>query len=565
VGWRLRALFKVCLSFWRLGSRDDRTDIDVTRADVVVVGGGPAGLAASIELGSRGVSVLLLEPRSAVSMDRPRAKTTSVRTMEHLRRWGLADRLREVAPLPVAWSQDATFTTSLLGREITRFHGCLGLAPDRRDEFAESGQQVPQPLVEQILREALADYATVTFATGWSLESLKQSIDGVTISAVDATGASHTIEADYVLGCDGAASVTRHAVGVAFEGTTDGKPNFNMVFRAPGLASLVPHGPSVHYWVLDPNVPGLVGRMDLNDTWWAMAMGVSAERGNTDPIGLIRVLIGKGSDDIEIELVATDPWTARMLNATTYRVGRVFLVGDAAHLNPPWGGHGFNTAVGDAVNIGWKLAAVLAGWGGEELLRSYELERKPVAQQTIDLATRNMSNLSTNFANPLLDSDGREGDACRADVAEAIQATKHAEFHSLGLVLGYHYGPSPVTVDDGTPNPEHDTSVYTPSARPGSRLPHLWLDDGRSIYDILGTGFTLLVPDAAADGTSFVEAAERVGIPLIVVELHGRNDFFGASLVLVRPDQHLAWRSPLRNIDVTTAHDILRITTGSTP
>jgi 2-polyprenyl-6-methoxyphenol hydroxylase-like FAD-dependent oxidoreductase len=535
----------------------------MTTVQVVVVGGGPAGLAASIELGSRGVSVLLLEPRTDVSMDRPRAKTTSVRTMEHLRRWGLANRLREVALLPVAWSQDATFTTSLLGREITRFHDCLGLAPERRDEFAESGQQVPQPLVEHVLREAVADYPTVTFATGWSLERLEQSADGVTISAVDANGVSRVVEAEFVLGCDGAASVTRHAVDVAFEGTTDGRPNFNMVFRAPGLAALVPHRPSVHYWVLDATVPGLVGRMDLNDTWWAMAMGVSAERGNADPVGLIRALIGKGSDDIEIELVATDPWTARMLNATTYRVGRVFLVGDAAHLNPPWGGHGFNTAVGDAVNIGWKLAAVLAGWGGEGLLESYEPERKPIAQQTIDLATRNMSNLSTNFADPLLNFDSPEGDLCRAEVAAAIQVTKHAEFHSLGLVLGYHYGRSALTIDDGTPEPVHDTSIYAPSARPGCRLPHAWLEDGRSIYDILGTGFSLLVTDSAANGASFVEAASSIGMPLTVIDRYGRSDLFGASLVLVRPDQHVAWRSPLRNVDFATAHHLLAVATGS--
>ena len=143
--------------------------------------------------------------------------------------------------------------------------------------------------------------------------------------------------------------------------------------------------------------------MDLVDTWWGMAMGVDAETGHADPIRLVRALIGPGSDDIEVAIVSTDPWTARMLNASAYGTRRVFLVGDAAHLNPPWGGHGFNTAVGDAVNIGWKLAAVLQGWGGEALLRSYQQERKPIAQQTIDLATSNMSQLSTNFADPRLD------------------------------------------------------------------------------------------------------------------------------------------------------------------
>jgi 2-polyprenyl-6-methoxyphenol hydroxylase-like FAD-dependent oxidoreductase len=474
--------------------------------------------------------------------------------MEQLRRWGLADRLREVAPLPVAWSQAAMFCTSLLGREITRIEGCLGLTPYRCDEYAEAGQQVPQPLVELVLREGVAACPTVTFAVGWSIAELHQDARQVTVIAADADGARHEIVADYVLGCDGAGSPTRRAIGVAFQGGTDGRPNFSMVFRSTGLAALVPHAPAIHYWVLNPATPGLVGRMNLQDTWWAMANGVSAEVGNADPIRLIRSLIGDGAESasVDIELISTDPWTARMLNASTYGVGRVFLVGDAAHLNPPWGGHGFNTAVGDAVNIGWKLAAVLAGWGGPGLLDSYEAERKPVAQQTIDLATLNMSKLSTNFADPLLSADGPEGDACRSAVAADIQAHKYGEFHSLGLVLGYHYGKSPLAVPDGTPEPPHETTVYTPTARPGSRLPHAWLPDGRSLYDLLGNDFTLLVTDRLADPAPAVAAAGRLGIPLRGVQLldvglsvEHCDLLFGSSMLLVRPDQHVAWRSSL--------------------
>jgi 2-polyprenyl-6-methoxyphenol hydroxylase-like FAD-dependent oxidoreductase len=514
--------------------------------------------------------VLVLEPRAVVSMDRPRAKTTSVRTMEHLRRWGLADRLREVAPLPVAWSQAAMFCTSLLGREITRIEGCLGLTPYRCDEYAEAGQQVPQPLVELVLREGVAACPTITFAVGWSIAELHQDARQVTLIAADAAGARHEIVASYVLGCDGASSPTRRAIGVAFEGGTDGRPNFSMVFRSTGLAALVPHAPAIHHWVLNPATPGLVGRMNLQDTWWAMANGVSPEVGNADPIGLIRSLIGDGpeSASVDIELISTDPWTARMLNASTYAVGRVFLVGDAAHLNPPWGGHGFNTAVGDAVNIGWKLAAVLAGWGGPGLLDSYEAERKPIAQQTIDLATLNMSKLSTNFADPLLSADGPEGDACRAAVAADIQAHKYGEFHSLGLVLGYHYGTSPLTVPDGTPEPPQETTVYTPTARPGSRLPHAWLPDGRSLYDILGNDFTLLVADPLADPVPVIAVAGRLGIPLCVVQLldvglsaEQCGLLFGSSMLLVRPDQHVAWRSSM-GAEPLSPDDIFRRSVG---
>ena len=504
-------------------------------------------------------------------MDRPRAKTTSIRTMEHLRRWGLADRLRDVAPLPVSWSQAAMFCTSLLGREITRIEGCLGLTPYRCDEYAEAGQQVPQPLVELVLREGVAACPAVTFAVGWSLAELRQDAQHVTVLAVDAEGERREIAADYVLGCDGAGSPTRRAIGVVFEGGTDGRPNFSMVFRSIRLAALVPHAPAIHHWVLNPATPGLVGRMDLHDTWWAMANGVSPEVGNADPIRLIRTLIGDGAgaDEVDIELISTDPWTARMLNATTYRVGRVFLVGDAAHLNPPWGGHGFNTAVGDAVNIGWKLAAVLAGWGGPSLLDSYEAERKPIAQQTIDLATLNMSKLSTNFADPLLSADGPYGDACRAAVAADIQTHKYGEFHSLGLVLGYHYGTSPLTVPDGTPEPPQETTAYTPTARPGSRLPHAWLPDGRSLYDLLGQEFTLLVADPSADPSLIVTAFVQIGATLHVV---GATDvglepavlaaLYGSDLVLIRPDQHVAWRSTTGLFDEAAASRLARGATG---
>lgn len=542
-------------------------------ASVVVAGGGPAGLAVALDLGRRGVDVVVLEPRLDVSLDRPRAKTTSVRTMEHLRRWGVATRVREVAPLPVAWSNDAVFATSLLGREITRFHDCFGLVPQRCDEFAEAGQQIPQPLVERVLREAVAREHSVTMATGWSLTGLDEHDEQVRVEAIDQHGVSHGLRARYVLGCDGSTSVTRRAIGAFYEGSTDRRTNFNMVFRAPGLAQQVPHGPAIHYWVLDPNVPGLVGRMDLTDTWWAMAMGVDAGAGDADPIRLVRALIGTGTaasaDHIEIEIVSTDPWTARMLNAHTYGTRRVFLVGDAAHLNPPWGGHGFNTAVGDAANLGWKLTAVLQGWASENLLRSYELERRPVAQQTIDLATSNMAQLSTEFADPLLSAPGPEGDAARTAAAARIQVAKHGEFHSLGLVLGYHYGDSPVIVADGTPEPDIDPTHYEPTARPGARLPHRWLPDGRSIYDALGPDLTLLRLDPDADPDPFVISASKHGMPLQLLDMYTLGctptdlaEQYQAKMLLVRPDQHVAWRTPSTSVGASTAVQVLERVTG---
>ena len=520
---------------------------------VLIVGGGPVGLSAAVELGRRGIECLIIEPRLTVSQLRPRAKTTTIRTMEHFRRWGLAERIREVAPLKVDWSQDVVFCTTLLGQEVMRFTDCLGLSPRRTEMFAESGQQIAQPLVEEVLREAVSNLESCHLCLGWSLHTLEQHDDGVLATIVDKWEEQRQIRASYVLGCDGARSVVRAAMGIRYEGASDQRPNFGLVFRAPGLAERQPHGPAVHYWVLNPACPGVLGRMDLEDLWWTIAIGVPAEIGQANPYALIYGLVGT---EIDVEVLGTDPWTARMLLANRYRIGRVFLAGDAAHLNPPWGGHGFNTGIGDAVNISWKLAAVLHGWGGDGLLASYELERRPIAERTIREAVANMSVLAPELGSPEILAPGLAGEQARRAAAQVIQATKDREFHSLGLVLGYQYNASPVIIDDGTPHLPEGRD-YEPTARPGARLPHIWMQDGASVYDRLGNGLSLLRLRDDVDVTPFIESAATHGVPLDVVELHGQEleGRYGASLLLVRPDQHVAWRGA--SVDRPTAEMVI--------
>jgi len=488
---------------------------------VLVVGGGPVGLATALELAHHGIASTVIEPRQTVSWLRPRAKTVSARTMELFRRWGLAGSLRERAALPVAWSQEAVFATALLGREVTRIDRCFGLELTGDERVAESGQQAPQPLVEQLLREAAADTTLVTLRTGVRVTAVRQTAEAVTAQLSD----GRTVRAAYAVGADGSRSVTRTAIGARYEGEADARPNVNIVFRAPGLAGRVPHGPAVHYWILNPDQAGLIGRLDLADTWWCIAQGVA--EADADPPRILRTLLGA---DHEMEILATDPWRARMLLVDRYAAGRIFLAGDSAHQNPPWGGHGFNTGVGDAVNLGWKLAAVLDGWAPAALLDSYEAERRPIAAQTIAAAARNMSTLAPELADPRLTGTDAEFARARPAVAEAVHRTKDGEFHSLDLVLGYSYRGSPVIARDA-----------------GERLPHRWLAPGDSLYDHLGRELTLL-----GRSPEFADAARRAGIPLHLYD-DGRPD-----LVLVRPDQHVAWHGAAAD----DALAILRQTVG---
>ncbi|ROR46371.1 FAD-dependent monooxygenase [Kitasatospora cineracea] len=494
---------------------------------VLVAGGGPVGLAAAVELGRRGVDFLVVEPRAAVSRARPRCKTLNVRTMEHLRRWGLADRLRKRAPLAASWARDVVFCTSLSGRELSRFTDVLGLVPEG-GRFPETGQQAPQYLLEEVLREAVAELAPGRLVLGAKVVGVDQDEDLVSVTVEDGSGLRCVVTADYVLGCDGPRSTVREAIGSRYLGGESLRPNFGMVFESPGLWEHVRHGPAVQYWVVNPTAPALVGPLDRTDTWWAIAFGVDRATGEREARRVIDAVAGR---PVHAEVLSTDPWTARMQIVDRMRRGRVFLAGDAAHLNPPFGGHGLNTGIGDAVDLGWKLAAVLSGWGGAALLDSYEEERRPVQERVIEEATANMRVLSTELLADNLDADDEAGTAARLAAGARIQETKKAEFHSLDLVLGLRIASSPVL------------PAQQGVGAAGARLPHAFLADGRSLYDLLGDGLTLLVRGPGTSAAAVAAAARLRGVPLTVVRLPepapaGPPE---VRLVLVRPDQVVGW------------------------
>ncbi|TNM38522.1 FAD-binding protein [Nocardioides albidus] len=500
---------------------DSNHDTDVP---VLIVGGGPAGLVAAAELGHRGIRCLVVEPRTQVSHARPRAKTTSIRTMEHLRRLGVAEELRAAAPLSVDWSQRVTFCDTLTGSAVVDFDGAFGLGASSLELAAERGQQVGQPVLEDVLRGHLVGLDTVDLWWGARVADLDIGPDQARAVVVTADGRRRTVTARFVLGCDGPSSAVREAIGASYVGRSDATSNFNVLLRSADLDTALP--PAVQYWVVGAPDSGVIGRLDHAGTWWAILPGVDAERGAAQLTDLLHGLVGR---PFGFEVIATDSWTARMLIADSFGAGCAFLVGDSAHLNPPWGGHGYNTAIGDAVNIAWKIAAVLQGWAGPEILHSYEVERRPVVEQTVALAETNMAKLPGR-----LDAD-----------AEQIIAAKSAEFFSLGLVLGYSYAGSPIvqSVPGGaTTGGDPDSAEYRPSTTPGARLPHHWLADGSSLYDHLGPGLTLLVPDDRSSVDEFRSRCRDRGAPLRVTRLPADYPWAGEFL-LVRPDQHIAWRT----------------------
>lgn len=496
---------------------------------VVIVGGGPVGLTMSLELAFHGIGSLLVEPRVDVEHSRPRAKTTSARTMELFRRTGAAAEIRRRAPIPAEWSDEVRFCTTATGHEITRLTGVLGLELLDSGLTAEGAQQVTQPIVEEALRALLADLPSVSTAYGSRVIDVDLEGERPRVRIEDATGVLSVVTCDYLVGADGSRSVVRAALGAHYVGVAAGRPNVNITFRSTQLAGLLPERRAVHHWVLNPEFPGVIGPLSLEGTWWAIATGVETIADDEEAAALVRGLAGA---DIDVEILATDPWQARMLLTDSYGSGSTYLVGDAAHQNPPWGGHGFNTGVGDAVNLSWKLAAVLNGWAPVELLDSYEDERMPIAQQTIELAATNMRALSVDLTSAELMAGGEAGEQARAAAAGPIENAKRVEFFSLGLVLGYGYG-----ADAVAQAPSSD--VYRPILAAGNRLPHTRNADGVSLYDILGPEFTLLGPPNEV----WTAAAFRRRIQITFVDpaeggfgLAGDNQ-----LVLVRPDQHVAW------------------------
>jgi 2-polyprenyl-6-methoxyphenol hydroxylase-like FAD-dependent oxidoreductase len=511
---------------------------------VLIVGGGPVGLALAAELGWRGIRCELVE-QSDGAISTPKMNEVNTRTMEFCRRWGIAEAVRN-CPFPGDYSLDVVFVTSLSGHELARMR-----RPTRAQQKAESFsperlQICSQLWFDPILRAFAQAQPSVTLRYRTRLESFEASGDGVRAELHDLeTGKRETVRADYLVGCDGAMSPIRETLGIGLSGQGVLGHPVHLFFRAPDLLGQCGKAPGVFFLAIDRN--GLWANIRVidpaNGLWRLMALDSDGKQRpeTVDRESLLQRAVG---GPIEVEWKGVSVWTRRSVVADSYSHGRVFLAGDAVHQLSPTGALGMNTGIGDAVDLGWKLAATLDGWGGPGLLASYDAERRPIGLRNVGMAAE-FYLAHGEFAGGIaaIEDDGEEGRQLRQRLGESLARDVGRMFRTAGLQLGYRYENSPICIGDNTPPSPDDPEAYVPSARPGSRAPHAVLADSHSTLDLFGRSFVLMrFGDAPTD--AFENAAKARRVPLNVVNIAelAIAKLYESKLVLVRPDGHVAWR-----------------------
>jgi 2-polyprenyl-6-methoxyphenol hydroxylase-like FAD-dependent oxidoreductase len=527
---------------------------------VLIVGGGPVGLALAGDLGWRGVRCLLIEQGDG-SIYQPRQDFVGIRTMEFCRRWGIVAAV-ESSPYPRDYAQDNVYCTSLTGYELgrERFPGIGEAKPP--PESPQRRERCPQNMFDPVLRDFAATQPGVELRYRTRLVSFTQDDELVTAEVED-TGSSrrYEITARYLAGCDGARSTVREALGIGMTGNPALTYTTNVIFRCPNLLSLHGMGKAYRHIFLGPEGTwATIVAINGVDQWRFSLIGSSEPREYTqsDIASAIRRAVGL---DFDFEILTVVPWVRRELVAERFRERRGFFLGDAAHVMSPTGGFGMNTGIQDAVDLAWKLDAVLAGWGGDALLDSFDAERRPVGHRNVAEASRNLKRMLSPGPQPSLLDDTPAGAAAREKLGREFTALMKHEWFTLGVHLGYRYEHSPICVPDGTPAPPDEPGRYIPTARPSHRAPHAWLKDGRSTLDLFGRGFVLLGFGVdASEAATLIAAAEQRGLPLSFARIDepGIAALYERRFVLVRPDGHVAWRADAMPPDPLAVIDRVR-------
>jgi 2-polyprenyl-6-methoxyphenol hydroxylase-like FAD-dependent oxidoreductase len=508
---------------------------------VLIVGGGPVGLALAADLGWRGIECTLIEQNDG-TIEHPRANAVNSRSMEFCRRWGIAEKVRN-AGAPPDFPPTVLYVTRLDGHEIARIerpsHGGAGTLPNT----PERPQRCNQIWFDPILRDLAQGFPTVDLRYRVQFDSHRVTADGIEARVRNlAADQIETITARYIVACCGGHSAIPAAIGSTMRGTADLWYNLNIFIKVPELWTYHDKGKVALTQFVDPSgIFASLVEIDGNELWRLSIRRESEppDIASVDVDAFVRRTLGPG---IPYEVVSVKPWTSRDLVADKFQDGPVFLAGDAAHQNPPAGGFGMNTGLGDAADLGWKLAASVEGWGGPGLLGAYEAERRPVALRNVGEATDNETYAPDAFDAVLEETPA--GEAARRKIGEQITQGKTKSYISDGIALGYRYDASPIVCHDGTPAPDDSVMRYVQTSRPGSRAPHAWLADGRSTLDLFGRRFVLLRFSGARDGGALVSAAEARGVPIEMVDIDDPDvaRLYETDLVLVRPDGHVAWR-----------------------
>jgi 2-polyprenyl-6-methoxyphenol hydroxylase-like FAD-dependent oxidoreductase len=479
----------------------------------------------------------------------PKANATTSRTMEHYRRLGCAAEVRALG-LPEDYPQDITYFTRYTRHELARLRGRSRREALDAREGADSRWPTPEPLhrvqqmyVEAVLKQQAEKWPSADVRFGWRVRKLDARADGVSVEAEELeTGKVERIDADYAVGCDGPRSLVREALGVHYEGLSREERDFMggkmyaVYIEAPEFYQVVRAPRAWQYWAVNREQRALMNAIDGRALW---VLHVQLPRGGQAPADYAREsLVRATGRDFPFKILGIAEWTAGYtLVAERFGAGRTFIAGDAAHLFTPTGGQGYNTSVDDVSNLGWKLAAACQGWGGPKLLPSYETERKPVAHRNTNFARAMADSIGKVELPAALEEESAAGEAARTVLGERLYRHAVTEFEIPGIHLGVFYAGSPIVAGDGTPWPRDDWHHYAANAVPGGRAPHLWLEDGVSIFDRFGRDFTLVRFRRDIDIGGLEAAAKKLGLPLTVLDAASgeARALYECQLALVRP------------------------------
>lgn len=519
----------------------------VSATDVLIVGAGPVGLTLAIDLGRRGIRCTLIEKRPAPDF-LPKMERCNARTMEIFRRMGLAATVRAAGlqrdvPMDVyvALAMNEPPLLRLPYPSVAESAAQIARSNDGSHPL-EPYQLISQYTLEPLLKSHAERLPSVTLRFGCEFLSLAQEPARATAHVRHAGGGEQTIHAQYIVGCDGGASQVRKQLGVQLRGEGNLLRLYQALYFCPDLFGMIPIGPGPgrgrHYHIADAQSTFLI-LQDSTQHWTLHAVVDRPE----DMAAQFERAVGV---PVAYEMLYVGEWKQNLLLADRYRDGRVFLAGDSAHLVIPTGGLGMNTGVGDAIDLSWKLAATLEGWGGPNLLNSYEIERRQVGDRNVG-ASRYASMGRRKWRSlyrPDIRDATPEGQSTRDNLARVADIEQRKTNEMLGAELGYRYVGSPIVTDEPG-GPEHLFREYVPTTWPGARLPHVWLREQTPIQDLLGDGYTLLRLGGATADTSGIEYAMRTaGAPFEVLAVNEgpARDVYGYDLILLRPDMHVVWR-----------------------